>query len=371
MLDRCCFLLKFFEIKENEVVTHSLEIEISQLLLEHGDPAIVANALTPRWEANVLSDEDVRTLTRFLVNSRQLQPLFTQCLRNVKRELPLPWAALIEAIKFTGIKIEPIEVDAIFEGTESQDKGLEDLVDSNGLDAFDSRPGKLRIAKNRRRQQAHEERREDLHRRLNYTRVNRLLGQERKILDEIQAFDPDDPILQKQQDDFVFREAENLVKEALAHSPPKADLDRKFGKLPDELNAAARPILKELKKRAKTATEAELYDMALMVLFMEMHRESAKLIDNRRLSARLDWLLLEVLILGRQYASALGEIETLELKYSGDPETPFALTYSRARALWGLGETFTALELMRSLVQIRPTYRSASTLLRQWTEEVP
>ena len=66
---------------------------------------------------------------------------------------------MIEEINFTGIKIEPIEVDAVIEGTESQDKGLEDLVASDGLDAFDSRPGKLRIAKNRRRQQAHEERR--------------------------------------------------------------------------------------------------------------------------------------------------------------------------------------------------------------------
>lgn len=122
-----------------------------------------------------------------------------------------------------------------------------------------------------------------------------------------------------------------MVEDALAHSPPKAELERKFDQLPDDLKKAAKPILKELKKRATTANESELYDMALMLLFMDLHGESAKLIENRRLSSRLDWLLLEVLILGRQYASALGEVENLELKYAGDPETPFALTYARAR----------------------------------------
>ncbi|MBL7688774.1 MAG: hypothetical protein JNJ49_12135 [Bdellovibrionaceae bacterium] len=353
------------------VIHSSLETEIRQLLIEHGDPAVVADALLPRWDANVLSSEDVRTLTRFLVNSHQLKPLFSQCLRNMKRDQPLPWAALIEAIKLTRVEIEPIEIDAIFEGIEFQEDGLDDLVESDGLDAFDPRPAKQRIEKMHRLQQAHEEKREDLRRRLDYARVNRLLSQERKVLDEIQAFDPDDPILKKEQNEFAFREAQIMVEDALAHSPPKAELERKFDQLPDDLKKAAKPILKELKRRATTATESELYDMALMLLFMDLHGESAKLIENRRLSPRLDWLLLEVLILGRQYASALGEVENLELKYAGDPETPFALTYARARALWGLGDTVTAIELMRSLTRVRPSYRSASTLLQQWIEEAP
>jgi hypothetical protein len=357
-------------------VSTAIESEIRILLLESGDPSWVAEQFVKRWDANVLSDEDIRSLSRFMIQAGLYPQLFIQLRRCLKREMRLPWSAMTEALHHTGAKFEKIEVDAIFEGINSQSASFEtdlmfELVESYGLDSLDSRPAEFRIQKTAHLRRAHEQKRADLQQRLEYARVNRLMSQEKRLLDEIQAFDPSDKELSREKNLFAYREAQEIVENALAHSPPKAEIERKFSQLSPELKKAAKPIIKRVRELATKANEEQLYDLALMLIFMELHDEGIQLLETHRKSSRIDWLLLETLILGHQYAAALGEVESLEVKYAGDSEAPFALTYARARALWGLGDTVTAIELIKSLTRVRPTYRSANTLLQQWSEEAP
>jgi hypothetical protein len=58
----------------------------------------------------------------------------------------------------------------------------------------------------------------------------------------------------------------------------------------------------------------------------------------------------------------------MEIKYISDPETTFAVSYLRAQALQGLGQHGSALEIMQSIVRVRPNYRSAHSLILEWTE---
>lgn len=365
------------KIAQNNEVSTAIEADIRQLYIESGDPLSVAVQLGKRWDAGVLSDDDVRSLTRFMIHTGLIPHLFNYLRKQLKKDARIPWSAFIEALARVEAPLQPLELDAIFEGVESQSKTYQidllthDLAESTGLDRFDSRPVEARFRRVDTAKRQHEEKRADLMRRLEYARVNRLITQERRILEEIQAFDPNDPALRREKDLFEFREAQEIVANALAQSPPKSELERKFSRLSPETREAARPIVKQARAMAKTASEQELYDLAMMLIFMELYGEAITLLESRRLSERIDWLILETMILGRQYAAALGEVENLEVKYAGLPEAPFALTYARARALWGLGDTVTAIELMRSLVKVRPGYRSASTLLQQWIEEAP
>ncbi len=364
------------EIAENIHVSTAIESEIRLLFLESGDPSWVADQFVKRWDANVLSDEDIRSLTRFMIQVGLYPQLLFQIRRCLKREMQLPWAAMAEALAHMGVQLEPIEIDAFFEGISSQSASFEtdlmfEFVESFGLDKFDTRPAEYRQQKTAHFRRAHEQKRADLQRQLEYARVNRLMSQEKRLLDEIQAFDPSDKELSKEKNLFAYREAQEIVENALAHSPPKAEMERKFAQLSPEMKKAAKPIIKRVRELAEKANEPELYDLALMLIFMDLHDEGIQLLDRRRKSSRIDWLLLETLILGRQFAAALGEVESLEVKYAGDSEAPFALTYARARALWGLGDTVTAIELIKSLTRVRPAYRSANTLLQQWSEEAP
>ncbi|MDX9731994.1 MAG: hypothetical protein RBT63_09505 [Bdellovibrionales bacterium] len=358
----------------------TIESEIRRLFADFGNPALVAEHLLKRWDANVLSDEDIRGITRFMIQANLHAALLIQIRRCLKRDMRVPWSGFAEALKQAEIKLEPLEVDAFFEGLNSQTISFDsdmmlDLVESTGLDGYDPRPADYRHKRTLFVRHQHAEKRADLMRRLEYARVNRLISQEKRLLDELQAFDPSDPELSREKNLFAFREAQEIVENALAHSPPKSEIERKFSRLSPDVQEAAKPIIQAVKEKAKLATqqgaESEIYDLALMLIFMELHEDGVAILEENRSSQRIDWLLLETLIAGRKFAAALGEVEKLEVKYAGDPESPFALTYARARALWGLGETVTAIELMKSLTRVRPSYRSATTLLQQWIEEAP
>lgn len=81
-----------------------------------------------------------------------------------------------------------------------------------------------------------------------------------------------------------------------------------------------------------------------------------------------DWLKAELLLMGRRYVELLDWLQQLEIKYISDPETTFAVSYLRARALKALGQRHPAIEILKSIVQIRPHYRSAHALILEWAE---
>ena len=61
-------------------------------------------------------------------------------------------------------------------------------------------------------------------------------------------------------------------------------------------------------------------------------------------------------------------VNHLEIKYVDDPETTFAVAYLRAQCLRELGQEAAALETLRSLVRVRPNYRSAHALILEWAD---
>ena len=55
-------------------------------------------------------------------------------------------------------------------------------------------------------------------------------------------------------------------------------------------------------------------------------------------------------------------------RYDAHPKDKVvAITYARARALKGLGQDDLATDLLRSLVRVRPSYKSAQSLLMDWS----
>src|SRR5207253_6137253 len=108
------------------------------------------------------------------------------------------------------------------------------------------------------------------------------------------------------------------------------------------------------------------YDLSVMFMFMESYSEALKMLAFAMPSSESQWLRLELLLKAREFVLALDEADRMEMTYSTDPESTFAATYARARALRGLGQTAQAVELIRSIVSVRPNYKSARSLLMDW-----
>lgn len=357
-------------------MSSQLEAEIQSLLADSGEVSLVADLLLRRWERNILSAEDVRAFTRFLINAQLYPTLLTQIRNRLGDEAPVPWGAFVECLAQMGVALESFEIEALYEGARRYDGGLDDLSDSRALDPVKPQVAQHRQKRLSRLREELDERRQDLRRRLEYARVNRLLQQERKALEELHLLDPDDPEVRREKNALAFREAQDVIDAALSHSPPREELELKALEIPADLKPEAHALIAQVQKRAaESPHEALVYDLALLLINMDLPAAAADLLDKHRqlpsLRYRLLWLRLEALLFAKQYAGALADVQVLESKLFGQPDATFALTYARAQALWGLKETVTAIELMRGIVKVRPGYRLANSLLLQWQTEAP
>ena len=351
-----------------------LEAEISEMLQDGNDPVLIADDLVRRWERNLLSESQQSDCARFLVASSQYIRLFEQVVRLADENQSLPWTDFAEALGRGHVQIKPEEMNALLEGAQEQNQVAE-FVQSRQLDLWDKRLAALRATSADQKQRDYANRKVLLREKLEFMRSQRLSSEEAKVLDEIQQLFPNDPQFASEKEAFEIRSANEIINN-FTHSQNNIaeDLLWKSQRLSPELNEAKIRIVERAREIiAKSPQNA--YDLALAMHFMDFNHDSLELlslvprpVDPVRARSS-DWLRLELMIRARQFVNVLDYTGQIEIIYANEPETAFAVTYARARALWGLGQHEMAVDLLSSLVRIRPNYRSASSLLTDWIEQ--
>ena len=106
--------------------------------------------------------------------------------------------------------------------------------------------------------------------------------------------------------------------------------------------------------------------LSLFFYFLEAYDQAFEILHLAPDTPEKNWLTLELLIQCRRFVECLAAVDQVELSYAEDPESTFGAAYVRARALRGLGQTSLALEILQGIVNVRPNYRSAQTLIHEW-----
>lgn len=342
-----------------------LEAEISSLLNETGDATQVADELVRRWERNLLDEQEQIDCAQFLVAAGLYPLLLRQLARMLKEELPLPWAQVAEALGRARIPLNDKEVRAIFAGAESQN-AIRKLVRSHQLDIWDRGFGDRRSRVKSEMALEFEQRKLALKDKLEFMRNARMYEQEEKVLEEIEMLFPNEPEFANDRESFKIRWAREIISKSSSATDITQDLEWRTEKLPPE-QVTAKGLIVERAKELAHENPRLAYDLAVCLHFMNFNAEALEVLEEAHGSHAADWLRLELMIRARQYVNALDEAAHLEVAYAGDPEAVFAVVYARARALWGLGQNSMAIDLLRSLVKIRPQYKSAQSLLMDWT----
>ena len=199
---------------------------------------------------------------------------------------------------------------------------------------------------------------------LDYLRANRMIEEEEKLLDKLVKFYPDDSNFQTDKKNFRQRWARAIISRKAFESFDGGAEHTEPLFTEDELSAA-KIFTTEIKKLAKKKPQLA-YNLSIALYFLELYDLAHETLFFAPQALNVDWFSIEVLFRSRRYAQCLDAIAIVEKKYSDDPETVFGTTYYRALALDGLGQTGMAAELLKSIVTIRPTYRSAHSLLLKW-----
>lgn len=344
----------------------TFEAEIQALLVEMRDPEKVAKELRRRWKLKLLSEEEQRDVAEFYVAAGLYKNLFTQIEKLIAKKARLPWAAFVDGIGRAKVKPSEEDIEALFKGATAQN-ALDELVLSHQLDIWSRKFNEARTEIARQRLAQLEERKGDLKDKLKFFQANRMTGQEKEVMDQFEAISPADPELKRERESYDMRWARDVLsRRAPMEDASVEELSRRADRLTPEQEASKKLMVASAKDFA-TKDPSKAYDLALNLHFMDFNIEALEILKKAPASASVDWLRLELMIFARRYVDALGEATALEARYATDPEAAFAITYARARALKGLGQTELATDLLRSLVRVRPSYKSAQSLLMDWS----
>jgi hypothetical protein len=341
------------------------ENQIHDLLVEHEDTARVAVELVVRWNRNLLSEAEQVDVAQFLLRSGQWPALLSQCEKLLKDAKTLPWTFFTEVILELDLELSENEINALLEGAKAQDS-LRCLATVAGAETWGDEIIEMRNAVWAERAQALEQRRSDLRDRLEYARNQRLFEEEERVHAEYEMVFPFDTELKSNKKSFEERRAREVISKGIRHEKTEIDFEENLAALPADQMAAQEDLIKSVKSRAR-ANPKMAYDLALFLAFMDLPWEALGILRLHPDSPAVDWFALDLLLKSHRYLDALDEAGRLEIKYASESETTFAAIYARAQALWGLGQKTMAIDLMRSVVKVRPHYKSAHSLLLAWT----
>lgn len=343
----------------------SLEIEIQALLSHYQAADLAADALIKKYGDKKLNLSEFETLATFLLYSGFYATLTDLILRKLDDGSKIPWGHFAEALFLSSAQVDEEIQEALLEGAE-ESRELMSLARSHYLDEYEPEMTGYREKRRKNFQALAQKKKQELIQEIEVLKSQGLHQEEEKVIKNIFALFPDD--------DDAFR-LRNELRERLAREymhkravkPRKEIFIPVFEKKTPEEETLLAEIEKSMIESLQGAQELAA-DFALAHLVWENFEGALRILENSPDSPEKDWLRAEALLRGRRFIELLNELLVLEEKYSFDPDTVFAVHYLRAQALWGLEQKLKAIEILEGMIETRPHYRSAMTLLKEWKE---
>ncbi|MGZ3774679.1 MAG: hypothetical protein ACXVCY_12690 [Pseudobdellovibrionaceae bacterium] len=343
-----------------------VELEIQNLLNEEQDLALVCDRLTENLEssADLLTLDNVNSLARFIINSKQPLKLIHFVLRHIDNEnFPIPWPYFLEALGHFSSELDEKCLQALTEGI--QEDGAEtEAARSSKLNKFIPSLGEWRSNRNYKIHKDYLNNKHVLLEQLVTLRTQQLYEQEKSLLSRLQKLYPGDEDIRNE----INEHKQRYALEILQRRSPKA----KSLKLEDlapvnlEVEKARSALMLSLHDHVKENPEMT-FDFSIIAFILECYEDALTLLSFCEETTSTLWFRLEILLMCRRFVEVLSEISKVELQLAHDPETFFATAYLRAQAMWGLGQKHTAIQILEGLVASRPQYRAAAALLSIWS----
>jgi len=255
-------------------------------------------------------------------------------------------------------------LEAIFQGAHEQG-GLENLVQSHSWDDYDGRFKPLREELQERLKDDLVRKKEALKEKLGFLANHRMIEEEEKVLQLLLRMFPEDSEVQAHHLQFQERWArEVLANQRQSHFSSEL-IQRASVKWTAKEEELLKVWLEEAEKLSRQRP-ALAYHFTMFFYFIEAYTQALAILNLAPVSPERDWLTLDLLIECRRFVECLVAVDQVEIAHSHDPETTFGAAYIRARALHGLGQDAQAVEILQSIVNVRPNYRSARTLMHEW-----
>lgn len=344
---------------------YELESAIRDLLYVGASSDHVVNRVAVRLKENGGTRPERRAFLNLLIQSGHHKKAYELIGHWFPDRERIPWNEFLFLLKHAGYKPKKEFLDYFFLAMDQVDsKDCVQVFES--WSDFDPRFKQLNESYFEKLTNDSVTKEQRLFEKLDYFRTHRMIDEEEKHLNDLIIRFPDKSELIREKEKFRSRWAHHLIAEKArehGHRERVARVDImeqdewEFG---DHLLAV---MDEHIKKSPNMA-----YDFSIGLYMMEFYHHAIQMIRTAQPNLATDWFRLEILIKARRFLECLEDLSEVEQKYADEPESAFAGTYLRARVLKGLGQVGAAVQLLQSIVQIRPQYRSAHALLLEWEQ---
>lgn len=354
-----------FSTRQEATLESINELELRALLKKKYSP----QDLTARLIKNILDPnlpwEEKRSFWMFLMLSGRKATLAEIMKQVLKEKGKVPFELFIELGDEVGEEPRKIVFEALLKGMKKQG-ATESVFPAKGLDKWDRRLGLLRNELVERKVLEQRKFKDNLLEKFWFLRSQRMSEQAGRVLRRLMELYPEDQELVKLKNEFDEQWARDvLASHAMDLHVQRLDRTKTSPSSADE--EMLKTFLSEGEKLILTKRDIAP-DLAYGFLFLGDYDRALEVLAWAPASAATDWLRCELMLESKRHIESLEALNRMEIKYISDPETTFAVSYLRAQALHGLGQHGSALEIMQSIVRVRPNYRSAHSLILEWTE---
>lgn len=345
---------------------YNIELHIQNQIRQGERPTdIIHNCLKDLYSDDT-EFEDKNHILNFLLNCGQDQEVMMYIVRCFRKRRLQHWAIFFELLGRHKIQGSKKALGAILEGIGSQE-AFETASKSYYSEGIDKR---FRIHRKQLRDQAMQawqERVGNLRDKLAYVKSQHMLEEEKKVIEQWLAVEPENAEARAARANFEQRWADQIIFE-------KAKL--KNFEFTDplfhfQLSTEERELLNLWLNEVKTVAQKSALNganLAMMFIFFGELADALTILQVSPRSEFTDWLRLELLIDLRRFVEALDWVTEIEQRLDNQIETGPACAYARARCFYGLGQTGQAITVLQALLEIRPDYRMCRAWLSQWAE---
>lgn len=351
-------------------MSKQIETDIFNFMSKMNSASACVNSFLPFWRARGLTPSDVNIICNFLFSNGAYKEVLHFNLECLEKDEPVSWFYLGKALKFLVPNIKNPVYEAL-KNYISDNRKLDEFTVSDLFDTLYPFEGDIKLSQIQRKIQVKERHRQTLLDQIRVFNQSRNFSIEKQTIQKFMKFFPND----KQGKELLKRfETEDLQRFFQRYKNERRSVQTlSIETFTDDEKQCLQKYFEQVLLAFETDSfykHSDINGYIYFFLFLEDYSHALQLIPYMEETSVRDWLHLDLLILNHKYAETLSYMKELELKHQEDPAFYTAKVYYVAQCFWGLGDRRKAIELMENLIQIKPDYRLASSILKDWRLEL-
>ncbi len=342
-----------------------VEKEIQKLLQSKKTPLVIAKKLLKKLKIDN-TPEAFLAVCQFMYQSGLYDLLIKTTIDRLKNREVIQWGLIIEILESNKIKI-PKEKRAFFIKGIMEQNQIALMLTSHKWDKYFPKLVSMKSKQVTQIRKKNNPYASKLKEDLKFIRAQGILKKEGEILKELKKIDPENPELhdewlkfrEKWGRQIILNKKTSMLNKSIISAAPSSEKEKKQA---EQIAHSIKTVLQD--------TPGKSYDMALLFSFIGYPHLAIHILKDHIHDISSQWLYLDLLLQSEFYVNCLSFVDMMEVQYSEDPETVFALTYIRAKAYYGLGRKKQAKDILSDLLKVRPNYRLTHHILKQWEKEV-